>query len=65
MEVTAQMKTGADCSDVRQDQAKTQAKAVLQAEQRNRELKNKDKANDLKDQPLPRKENKSDTSLRS
>jgi hypothetical protein len=45
----------ADCPGVRQDQSNNQANEVSQAEQRNKDLKEEDKANEWQNQPPPKK----------
>jgi hypothetical protein len=44
-----------------QDQSNTQTEATLQADERNKKIKEEDKAKDWQDQPQPKKKDKKDT----
>lgn len=52
---------GADYVTVAQDQSNTQTEATWQADERNRKIKEEDKAKDWRDQPQPKKKDKRDT----
>lgn len=52
---------GADYVAAAQDQSNTQTEATLQADERNKKIKEEDKAKDWQDQPQPKKKDKKDT----
>ena len=51
----------ADCVGAAQDQSANQAAATLQADQRNKKIKDEDKAKDWQDQQPTKKKDKKDT----
>jgi len=57
-DVTGQMSTGADCWGAAQVQSNIQTEASLQADRRNKNIKDEDKARDWQDQPPPKKKDK-------